>query len=146
MTSSQKHILITASFRKRLKKLKRQFSEDDVVANITDFIHRGLRKGEAILTTESFGAVTIVIVKCRIRKHQVVGRYLLGVIHEQEYLPSFLDLKTGIYGKNLSFQANSRVVSMLNTALVEVLTDYLEHTDATPRLTRYTIDEPEQGP
>lgn len=144
MASSSKYILLTTSFQKRLKKLKRQFSEDDVVANITDFIHRGLRKGEAILTTESFGAVTIVIVKCRIRKHQAVGRYLLGVIHEQEYLPIFLDLKTGVYGKNLSFQANSRVVSMLNTALVEVLTDYVEHTDATPRLTRYTLDEPER--
>ena len=144
MASSPKYILLTTSFQKRLKKLKRQFSEDDVVANIRDFIHRGLRKGEAILTTESFGAVTIVIVKCRIRKRQAVGRHLLGVIHEQEYLPIFIDLKTGVYGKNLSFQANSRVVSMLNTALVEVLTDYVEHTDATPRLTRYAIDEPER--
>ncbi len=144
MTPTGKHILITTSFQKRLKKLKRHFSEDDVVANIADFIHRGLRKGETILTRESFGAVTIVIVKCRIRKRQSVGRYLLGVIHEQEYLPIFLDLKTGIYGKNLSFQTNSCVVSMLNTALVEVLTDYLKHTDATPRLTRYTVDEPER--
>lgn len=59
MAPSPKHILITASFQKRLKKLKRHFSEEDVVANITDFIHQGLRKGESILTRESFGDVTI---------------------------------------------------------------------------------------
>ncbi len=143
MTPPPKHILITASFQKRLKKLRRHFSEEDVVANITDFIHRGLRKGESILTRESFGSITIVIVKCRIRKQQAVGRYLLGIIHDQEYLPIFLDLKTGIYGKNLSFQASSRVVSILNTALVDVLTDYLEHTEATPKLTKYVVREPE---
>lgn len=142
MTPPPQQILLTTSFQKRLKKLKRHFSEEDVVANITDFIHRGLRKGESVLTRESFGPVSIVIVKCRIRKQQVVGRYLLGIIHEHEYLPIFLDLKTGIYGKNLSFQASSRVVSMLNTALVEVLTDYLEHTDAMPKLTRYSVHEP----
>ena len=94
MTPPPKHILITASFQKRLKKLRRHFSEEDVVANITDFIH-------------------------------------------------FFHLKTGIYGKNLSFQASSRVVSILNTALVDVLTDYLEHTAATPKLTKYVVREPE---
>lgn len=145
MAPPPKQILITRSFQHRLKKLRRHFSEKDVVANITDFIHRGLRKGESILTRESFGPVTIVVVKCRIRNQQAVGRYLLGIIDEREYLPILLDLKTGMYGKNLSFHADSRVVTMLNTALAEVLTDYLEHTDATPTLTRYAVHEPEEN-
>jgi hypothetical protein len=84
--------------------------------------------------------VTIVIVKCRIRKQQAVGRYLLGIINEHEYLPIFIDLKTGVYGKNLSFGASKQVASMLKKALIEVLTDYLEHTEAAPRLTRYHVE------
>ncbi len=83
-----------------------------------------------------------MIVKCRIRKQQAVGRYCL-VLSMIKNLDFFLDLKTGIYGKNLSFQASSRVVSILNTALVDVLTDYLEHTEATPKLTKYVVREPE---
>lgn len=137
----RKQIFITASFRKRLKKLRRQFSEDDVVDNIKEFIRLGLRKGESLLTNEPFGNVIIVIVKCRIRKHQAVGRYLLGIINEHEYLPIFIDLKTGVYGKNLSFTASKHVVSMLDKALADVLADYLEHTDEDPRLTTYPIYE-----
>ena len=137
----RKQILITASFRKRLKKLRRQFSEDDVVDNIKEFIRLGLRKGESLLTSEPFGHVIIVIVKCRIRKHQAVGRYLLGIINDHEYLPIFIDLKTGVYGKNLSFTASKHVVSMLDKALADVLADYLEHTDEDSRLTTYPIYE-----
>jgi hypothetical protein len=79
-------------------------------------------------------------VKCRIRKQQAVGRYLLGIINEHEYLPIFIDLKTGVYGKNLSFGASRQVVSMLNKTLVDVLTDYLEHTEEEPRLTRHQVE------
>jgi len=57
------------------------------------------------------------------------------------YLPIFIDLKTGVYGKNLSFTASKHVVSMLNKALADVLADYLEHTDEDSRLTTYPIYE-----
>jgi hypothetical protein len=135
-----KQILLTDSFRKRFKKLRRHFSEADLIDNICDFIVRGPRRGESVLTSVRFGDVTIVIVKCRIRVRQAIGRYLLGIIEEQEYLPIFLDLKTGVYGKNLSFTASHQVVSMLQKTLEDVLTDYLEHSEDTPKLTRHFID------
>jgi len=58
MKQQQKQILITESFRKRLKKLRRHFSEDDIIDNIKAFIRLGLRKGESTLTSELFGGVT----------------------------------------------------------------------------------------
>jgi hypothetical protein len=63
--------------------------------------------------------VKIEIVKLRIRVRQSAGRYLLAVIDENEYVPFFIDLKTGYYGKNLSFEANKRVVSMLENAMTD---------------------------
>lgn len=134
-----KYILITHSFQKYLKKLRRHFTEQDIQDNIKEFVRVGLRKGESKLTTTTFGDVTIVIVKLRIRAHQAVGRYLIGIINECEYLPIFIDLKTGIYGKKMSFDANRKVVSMLETAFKSVLIDYLEHTEEHPRLTKYPI-------
>ena len=68
-----------------------------------------------------------------------VGRYLLAVV-EDDYVPVFIDLKTGRYGKNLSFSASRRVVSMLEKAFEEVLLDYLEHTEEDPRLSRYPLE------
>ncbi|MEA3416343.1 MAG: hypothetical protein U9R02_09350 [Thermodesulfobacteriota bacterium] len=134
-----KQIVITHSFQKNLKKLRRHFTEQDVQNNIKEFVRIGLRKGESKLKTETFGNVTIVIVKLRIRVHQAVGRYLLGIINEREYVPIFIGLKTGFYGKNMSFNASKKVVSMLETAFENVLIDYLEHTEENPRLTRYPI-------
>jgi len=64
---------------------------------------------------------------------------LLGIINEREYVPIFIGLKTGFYGKNMSFNASKKVVSMLETAFKSVLIDYLEHTEENPRLTRYPI-------
>lgn len=64
---------------------------------------------------------------------------MLGIINNCEYLPIFIDLKTGIYGKSMSFDASKNVVSMLETALENVLTDYLEHTEKNSRLTKYPI-------
>ncbi len=134
-----KYILITHSFQKYLKKLRRHFTEQDIQNNIKEFVRIGLRKGESKLTTVTFGEVTIVIVKLRIYVHQAVGRYLIGIINEHEYLPIFIDLKTGVYGKNMSFNANKQVVLMLETAFKNVLIDYLEHTEEHPRLAKYPI-------
>ncbi|MDI6792812.1 MAG: hypothetical protein QME81_08110 [bacterium] len=135
----EKHILITHSFQKYLKRLRRHFTEQDIRDNIKEFVRIGLRKGESKLTTSTFGDVNIVIVKLRIRVRQAVGRYLLGIINNREYLPIFIDLKTGIYGKSMSFDSSKDVVSMLETALENVLTDYLEHTEKNSRLTKYPI-------
>ena len=55
-------------------------------------------------------------------------------------MPVFIDLKTGYYGKNLSFAANKKVVAMIENAFEKTLTDYLEHTEEQPRLTEYRIE------
>jgi len=133
------HLLITLSFQKYLKKVRRHFTEDDIQDNLNEFIRIGLRKGESTLKTVKYGAITIRIIKLRIRVYQAVGRYLVGIINDQEYLPIFIDLKTGIYGKNLGFETEKRVVDMLEKAFQQVLTDYLEHTEEHPRLTKYDL-------
>ncbi len=132
-----KRILITGSFRKFLKKFGKHFTEQDILNNLKEFVRLGFRKGESKLSTETFGDVTIEIVKLRIRVRKSEGRYLIGIINKFEYLPIFIDLKTGFYGKNLSFDSNKRVVSMLETAFENTLTDYLEHSEENSRLTEY---------
>jgi len=92
------------------------------------------------LKTFCFDTITIVIVKLRIRVSHSSGRYLLGIVNELEYIPIFIDLKTGIYGKNMSFETDRKVVSVLQNAFENVLTDYLEHTEESPRVTKYLID------
>ena len=134
-----RHLLITPSFQKYLKKVKRHFTEQDIQANLNEFLRLGFRKGESTLKTVKYGQVTIRIVKLRIRVYQAVGRYIVGIINDQEYLPIFIDLKTGLYGKNLSFEGEKRVVDMLEKAFQHVLTDYLEHTEEHPRLTKYDL-------
>lgn len=134
-----KNILITQSFQKNLKKYRRHFSEQDIIDNIRKFVRLGLRKGESELKAMAFGDITIVIVKLRIRVRQAVGRYLLGIINDNEYLPIFIDLKTGYYGKNISLKANKKVVSMLEKSLENTLVDYVEHTEKKPRLTKSPI-------
>lgn len=134
-----KELLITQSFQKNLKKYKKHFSEQDIKNNIREFVRLGLRKGESELKTKAFGDVTIVIVKLRIRVRQAVGRYLLGIINDNEYLPIFIDLKTGFYGKNISFKTNRKVVSMLEKSLENTLVDYVEHAEKKPRLTKSPI-------
>lgn len=135
-----KQLVMTRSFQKYLKKLKRHFTEQDIQENLKEFIRIGFRKGETTLKTVAFGKVTIVIVKLRIRVRQAVGRYIVGILNDQEYLPIFIDLKTGAYGQNLSFTANKRVVSMMESAFEQVLTDYVEHTEDSPRLTKYILE------
>lgn len=134
-----KHLLMTRSFQKYLKKIRRHFSEGDIQINLKEFIRIGFRKGESTLKTIKYEHLSIKIVKLRIRVYQAVGRYIVGIINEQEYLPIFIDLKTGIYGQNLSFDAEKRVAEKLENAFQSVLRDYLEHTEAEPKLTTYDL-------
>ena len=135
-----KRILITQYFKKSLKKLKNHFDEQDVLEDIQGFVNTGLRKGESRLTIEEFGNITVEIVKLRIRVHNSKGRYLLGIIDQCEYIPIFIDLKTGYYGQNMTLSADKKVASMLESAIEGVLKDYLEHTDNNPRVTAYLIE------
>lgn len=135
-----KRILITDSFRRILKKCGKHFKEQDILLNLKEFVRIGFRKGESRLKTLVSEDITIEIVKLRIRIRQSAGRYLIAVIDENEYIPFFVDLKTGYYGKNLSFETNRRVVSMLETALENAMTDYLEHTEENPKAEEYLIE------
>ncbi len=135
----QKHILLTRTFQRNLKRLRRHFSEQDVVEDVRRFVRGGLRPGETELKAQTFGDVKITVVKLRLRVTGSVGRYLLGIIGEREYLPLFIDLKTGVYGRNLSLDSRKKISSVLENAFRRVLIDYLEHTEKAPRLTRYTI-------
>ncbi|RLC08196.1 MAG: hypothetical protein DRI57_24450, partial [Deltaproteobacteria bacterium] len=96
--------------------------------------------GESRLKTLVSEDITIEIVKLRIRVRQSVGRYLVAILDGNEHIPFFIDLKTGYYGKNLSFETNRRVVSMLETALENTMTDYLEHTEENPKAKEYPLD------
>lgn len=135
-----KRILITGYFRKLLKKLRKHFDEQDITDDIKEFVRIGFRKGESRLTTEIFGDVTVEIVKLRIRVHNSAGRYLIGIIDGNEYLPIFIDLKTGCYGRNMSFNADKKTASMLESALENTLADYLEHTEEHPMFTEYLVE------
>lgn len=134
-----KKLLITRSFQKNLKKYRKHFNEEDIINNVREFVRLGLRKGESKLRTEKLENITIVIVKLRISVRKSVGRYLLGIINDIEYLPIFIDLKTGIYGKNLGFKANKNVALMLEKSLESTLIDYIEHTENRPRLIKFQI-------
>lgn len=135
-----KQVVITISFRKYLKKVGRHFSEEDIRANLKEFLRLGFRKGESTLKTIKYGQLTIKIFKLRICVYQAIGRYIVGIINDQEYLPIFIDLKTGVYGQNLSFDAEKRVAEMLEQAFHSVLRDYLEHTEEQSTLTRYDLE------
>ncbi len=132
-----KQIIITNSFRRRLRRLRRHFSEKSIIDDVRRFSSSGFGKGECELKKEIINDVVISIVKLRIRVQDAIGRYLIGVINEREYIPIFIDLKTGRYGRNMRFSASREVASMLERAFEEVLSDYLEHTEEEPKLTRY---------
>jgi|GEM_PF-1954320 len=134
-----KHLLLTLSFQKYLKKVRRHFSEEDIQTNLKEFLRIGFRKGENTLKTIKYGNLTIKVVKLRIRVYRAVGRYIVGIINDQEYLPIFIDLKTGFYGQNLSFAYEKRVAKMLENAFQSVLRDYLDHTEEHPKLTVYEL-------
>lgn len=133
-------ILITQSFQKRLKKLRRHFGEKDVVEDVADFIRGGIKKGEAYLKDQMILELQIKLVKLRLYVRNVRARYLLAVIrNNDEYLPIFIDIKTGRYGQNMSLEADSQTVKMIESALEDSIQDYLEHTDQHPRMTVYEL-------
>ncbi|MDM8542882.1 hypothetical protein QUF90_17540 [Desulfococcaceae bacterium HSG9] len=108
--------------------------------NLKEFVRIGFRKGEGRLKILISEDVVIEIVKLRIRVRQSVGRYLLAIIDKNEHIPFFIDLKTGYYGKNMSFETNKRVVSMVEAALENAMTDYLEHTEENPKVEEYSAE------
>ena len=91
----EKRIILTISFVKYLNKLKKHFSQNDIINSIKNFYRVGLRKGETKLHTSVFDNVIIDIYKLRIRTRNSTGRYLLGIIDDKLYIPIFIDLKTG---------------------------------------------------
>lgn len=141
-SGTRQEILITHAFRRNLKDLRRHLREDDVLRDIRRFVSSGLRRGEAELKAQAFGDVEIIILKLRLRVGNAAARYLLGVLGDREYLPLFIDLKTGVYGKNLSLKANKKVASKLQAAIQRALLDYIEHTETEPRLVRYPVEAP----
>lgn len=62
----QKHILLTRTFQRNLKRLRRHFSEQDVVEDVRRFVRGGLRPGETELKAQTFGDVKITVVKLRL--------------------------------------------------------------------------------
>ena len=60
-----KQAVVTVSFRKRLKSLRRHFSEDDVVKDVKRFVTSGFGRGECELKREVFDDVEISVVKLR---------------------------------------------------------------------------------
>ncbi len=135
-----KYILVTDRFRRQLKKIRRYVTERNVVSDVKRFVQRGLAKGETYLETYEVSDLQLEVVKLRIRVHQVSFRYLIGVINDQEYLPIIIDLKKGRYGKNLSFTVEKKITKAIESAVVGVIQDYLNHTEEHPTLTAYYIE------
>jgi len=134
-----KQVIICNSFRKRLKGLRRHFNENDVVNDVKRFTATGFGKGECELKQEIIGETVVSILNLRIRVQSSIGRYLLAVVNNEHFIPVFIDLKTGRYGKNMSFTASREVVSMLERAFEETLLDYLEHTEENPKFTKLAL-------
>lgn len=80
------------------------------------------------------------VMKLRICVHQVSFRYLIGIINEQEYLPIIIDFKKGRYGRNLSLRADKKITKAIESAVVGVIHDYLDHTEEHPTLTAYYVE------
>lgn len=136
-----KYIVITDTFRRQLKRMKRYLSETDVVYDVKRFIQKGLSKGETFLETHTSQTVRMTVVKLRLTVHQVDFRYLMGIINERDYLPIVIDLKKGRYGENLSFKADKQTTKKIETAVTDVISDYLRHTEENPALTAYAVEE-----
>ncbi len=104
-----KRAVFTASFRKRLKALRRHFSEADVVKGIERFATSGFGPGECEIKREAFGEVEISVVKLRLRARSATGRYLVAVVRD-DYLPP---LAPGAGGSKLCARGVSRPVRCL---------------------------------
>ncbi len=136
-----KYILISKSFQRQLKALRRYLTEQDVVDDIARFIRRGLTKGETFLEAHTVSQITLEIVKLRLCVYRVDFRYLIGVIEHRDYLPIIIDLKKGRYGQNLSLNADRKTVVAIESAIIRMVEDYLDHTEASPTLTAYSVEE-----
>ena len=136
-----KYILITQRFQRQLKHLHRYLTEQDMVKDIRQFIQQGLAKGETYLEARTVLMIRLQMIKLRLCIHQVDFRYLLAIINDQEYLPIIIDLKKGRYGENLSLKADKDTVRAIESALIDVIGDYRHHTEETPTLTAYYVEE-----
>ena len=138
-----KYILITQSFQKQLKKLKKYLKEQDIVEDMSAFIQHGVGKAESYLEMYTVFHIKMQVVKLRLCIYPVNFRYLIGIINDREYLPIIIDLKKGQLGKNLSLKAEKRITKAIESAAISVISDYMEHTEGSPRLTAYFIEEVE---
>lgn len=137
-----KRIFLTDSFQKQLKKFKRQFSEQDVLKDIKSFVHGGLRKHETYLKLKVIDTIPLKIAKLRLNVYQVHARYILGVMTEgNDFIPIFIDLKTGKHGENLSFESSKYTQNAIESALEKVINDYSEHTQENPRMKVFIIKD-----
>lgn len=135
-----KRIIVTETFRKQLKKLKKYIKEKDIIEDVTKFIQSGTGKGETYLTPFTAYEIEIEMVKLRICVYQVDFRYLLGIIENTDYLPIIIDLKKGRYGKNLSLKADITTIDRIYSTSFSVLSDYLNHTDENPKYAIYPVN------
>jgi hypothetical protein len=136
-----KYILVTQTFQKQLKRFRKYLKEQDMVEDIKWFIRRGLTKGEAYLKQYTILTIHLQVVKLRICVYPADFRYLVGIINEKEYLPIFIDLKTGEYGENLSLEASKRTVRVIETAILGVIGDYLQPGEESPKYTVYQVTD-----
>jgi hypothetical protein len=136
-----KYILITNQFRRQIKKFRRYLKEQDIVDDVKRFIQRGLTKGEAYLRVYTVLTINMEVVKLRVCVYQVNFRYLIGIINEREYLPIIIDLKKGRYGGNLGFKADKKTVKAIESAVVNMISEYQQHTEEHPTLTAYYVED-----
>ena len=137
-----KYIIITNSFKKNLRKLRKYFSEQDIINDIKNFSSRGLRKNETFLKSVVLYEKKLSIAKLRIIVRIVKGRYLLGILENQkkiEYIPIIVDLKKSKYGQNLSFNANKETFQKIHQAIKNSLSDHKNFTKNNPTMDIYKI-------
>lgn len=136
-----KYILITHNFQKQLKKLRRYLREQDIVEDIRRFIQQGIGKGEAYLEMYTVQTIRMQVIKLRLCVYQVNFRYLIGIINERDYLPIIIDLKKRYLGKNLSLKVDKKTTRAIESAAINAISDYMKHTEKSPKLTAYFVEE-----
>ena len=136
-----RYILVTKSFQKQLKKLRRYLREEDVVKDIKRFIQKGTGRQEAYLETLVVKPIKTQTVKLRLCVYQVNFRYLVLIIDDREYLPIIISLKKGQLGRNLSLKADKKTVKAIKAAAIAAVSDYLVHSEETPKLTPYVVED-----
>ena len=138
-----KHIVITNSFKKNLKKFNRYLNEIDIVNDIKKYIIEGNKKGETTLKKDFFQIFDLEAdyIKLRININDVNFRYiLLFISSNNDYIPIILDLKKGKYGGNLSFNTSKKIISAIEKASEKSLNDYLLNSKDNQLVTYYEIN------